>query len=112
MIVLDRHEFHFQSEAITLDVPIPRLQVRIGEEEERIYFRDTASPEWEVFTSDFDILEHPFIPQMRVIRDRMSRSASKNELVRRLKILGYVVAVIAVLVWLADLGMSLMVDML
>ena len=113
VIVLDRNEFHFQSEAINLDVPIHRLQVRVGDgEDERIYLQDSESLEWEVFTTDFSILDHPFIPQMRVVRDRLSRSATKSEVVRRLKVVGYVVAVIVVLVWLADLSMSLMVDAL
>jgi len=113
IIVLDRNEFHFQSETINLDVPIRRLQVRVGEgDDERIYFQDSQSAEWEVFTSDFSILDHPFIPQMQRVREQLSQAATKNELVRRLKVVGYAVAVIVVLVWLADLGMSLMVDAL
>lgn len=113
VIVLDRNEFHFQSETINLNAPIHRLTVRLGEgDDERIYFQDSQSSEWEVFTSDFSILDHPFIPQMQGVRDQLNQAASKNELVRRLKVVGYFVAVIVVLVWLVDLGMSLMVDAL
>ncbi|HEX5219938.1 MAG TPA: M48 family metallopeptidase [Verrucomicrobiae bacterium] len=110
-IILDPHTFHFQSESITLNVPMSRLRVRVGGgEDERIYFQDGESSEWEVFSSDFALLDHPFVPQMRLVRDRLSRSATKDEVMRRLRIVGYVVAVIVVLVWLADVAMSLVVD--
>jgi len=105
IIVVDRSELHFQSEAIVLDIPMHRLRVRVGEgEDERIYFQDADSPEWEIFSSDFTIIDHPLIPQMRLARDRMSRTATKEELVRRLKVVGYVVAVLAILVWLVDVA--------
>jgi hypothetical protein len=111
MITLDPSTFHFQSETITLNVPMARLRVRAGAgEDERIYFQDAEAAEWEVYSSDFALLDHPFIPQMRLVRDRLSRSATKDEVIRRLKIVGYVVAVIVILVWLADLAMSLAVD--
>jgi Zn-dependent protease with chaperone function len=112
-ISVDRLAFHFQSEAITLTVPLGRLQVRVGDgADERVYFRDASAPEWEIFTEDFSILEHPFIPQMEKVREGLSDSASKEELYRRLRLIGYVAAVIVLLVWLADMATALAVDAL
>jgi len=112
-IVADRSEFHFQSAAISLDIPLPRLRVRVGEGgDERIYFLDAESPGWEIFTEDYSILEHPFIPQMQVVREGLSNAASKREVLRRLKLIGYVVGVLVILVWLADLGVGAMVNVL
>lgn len=108
VIVVDRSELHFQSEAITLDVPMYRLRVRVGEgEDERIYLQDAESPEWEIFTSDFDLLDHPLIPQMQAVRDRLSQSATKDEVVRRLKVVGYVMAFLVVMIWFVDVAADL-----
>jgi len=104
-IVLGRNAFHFQSEALNLDVPMHRLQVRVGEgEDERIYFQDSESPDWEVFTSDFAILDHPFIPQMEAVREQLSRTATNQEVIKRLKVVGYVVAFLVLLIWLVDVA--------
>lgn len=112
-IVVDRRALHFQSEAITLEIPLHRLRVRAGEgDDERIYFQDADSPEWEIFTEDFDILDHPLIPQMQTVREDMSRSATKQEIIRRLKLVGYVVAVLVLLVWLVDVAVDLAVGAL
>ena len=112
-IVVDHSELHFQSEAITLDIPLHRLRVRVGEgADERIYLEDAESPGWEIFTEDFDILDHPLIPQMQDLRKRMSNIATKREVFKRLRLLGYVAAVVVILVWLVDLGLSAMVNVL
>jgi beta-barrel assembly-enhancing protease len=107
VIVVDRREFHFQSEPVTLAVPLHRLRVRVGAgADERIYFQDAESPDWEVFTADFTILDHPFLPQMATVREQLSRDATKEELRRRWKLVGYVVAVLALLVWLCNLAVD------
>jgi beta-barrel assembly-enhancing protease len=112
-IVVDGRELHFQSESITLNVPLPRLQVRIGEgADERIYLQDAESPGWEIFTEDFSILDHPFIPQMQNVRERMSNTATRQEVLRRLRLLGYVAGVLVILVWLVNLGLAAMVNVL
>lgn len=112
-IHVDRLAFHFQSDAVSIAVPLHRLRVRFGEgEDERIYFRDADSSEWEVITDDFSIIDHPFIPQMQDVREGLSNAASKQELYRRLRLIGYVVAAIVILAWLADLAMALAVDAL
>lgn len=106
-IVVGHREFYFQSESLTLAVPIMRLKVRLGEgADERIYFADPAAPGWEVFTDDFDIIEHPLIPQMVKIRDRLTKSATQGELIRRLRLVGYVVVGVVLVTWLINLGVG------
>lgn len=109
----DRLEFRFESESVSLAVPLHRLRVRLGVgEDERIFFQDADSSEWEVITDDFSIIDHPLIPQMQDVREGLSKAASQQELYRRLRLIGYVVAAIVVLVWLADRALALAVDAL
>jgi hypothetical protein len=96
-IIVDHSELHFQSEAITLNIPLHRLRLRVGEgADERIYLEDADTPGWEIFTDDFDILDHPLITQMQDVRERMSNTATKREVVKRLRLLGYVAAVVVI----------------
>ena len=109
-ISVDRWNFRFQSDAVTLEVPLTRLRVRTGKgEDERIYFHDPAQPDWEIITDDFGILDHPGIAQIGNIRERLSADESRRELGRRMRILGYVAAVCVLLIWLAQLAVSAMV---
>lgn len=112
-IVIDHRELHFHSETLQLAVPLHRLQVRIGEgEDERIYFQDPEALEWEVFTDDFEILEHPLLPQAATLREELTRSATKQELYRRLRMVGYVLLGIIIITWLANVGVGIMVGAL
>lgn len=109
-IVVDRWQFHFQSEAVNLDIPLARLRARTGEgEDDRIYFWDSTSPEWEIYTFDERVLLHPFINVGNNLREQLSNEASKRELSKRLRMLGYVAGTCLLLVWLGQLAVSAMV---
>jgi Zn-dependent protease with chaperone function len=109
-ILVDRHYFQFQSDVIALEIPLARLQVRAGEgEDERVYFHDTEQPGWEIITTDYGILDHPGIAPIGHIRERVTADASRREVGRRLRLLGYVVAVCLLLIWLGQLAVSAMV---
>jgi len=109
-IIVDRWHFHFQSDAVTLEIPLTRLQVRAGEgADERIYFQDVAQPGWEIITTDYGVLDHPGIAQIGNIREQLSADASRRELGRRLRVLGYVAAGCVLLIWLGQLAVSAMV---
>lgn len=109
-IVVDRWQFHFQSETVTLNIPLGRLKARTGEAaDERIYFWDASDPAWEVFTLDERVLDHPFINAGNNLREQLSNEASKRELSKRLRILGYVVGVALLLVWLGQLAVGAMI---
>lgn len=113
VIRVDRLELQFQSELMTLTVPLPRLQVRVGEgRDERVYFQDATQPEWEVFTSDFAVLDFPFVPQLQAAREQLDRAATKQEVTRRVKLVGYTVAVVVLLVWLCNLAVDVAVNAL
>ena len=109
LILVDRWHFHFQSETVSLDIPLSRLEVREGEgEDERIYFTDAAMPGWEIFTTDASVLDHPILAQATNVREQLSGDASRQELWRRLRLVGYVLGVCAVLTWLGQLAVSAM----
>lgn len=109
-IVVERWVFRFESETVVMEVPFNRLHVRVGEgTDERLYFQDVAQPEWEIITADFSILEQPAIAIIDGIGARLNAEASRNELWRRLRLLGYVLGVGILLVWLSQVALSLMV---
>lgn len=109
-IIVDRWQFHFQSDAATLAIPLTRVKVRAGAgADERIYFQDPAQPGWEIITDDFGILELPSIAQIGNVRERLNADESRRELVRRIRVVGYVAAVCVGLIWLCQLAVSAMV---
>ena len=109
MIVLDRWHFHFKSEAVSLEIPLSRLEVLEGEgDDERIYFTDAEIPGWEIFTTDASVLEHPILAQAPNIREQLSAVATQRDLWSRLRIVGYVLAACVVLTWLGQLVLSAM----
>ncbi|MSU59525.1 MAG: M48 family metallopeptidase [Pedosphaera sp.] len=108
-IFIDRWQFRFQSEAVDIDIPLARLRVRLGKgDDERIYFHDCNAPEWEIFTTDDSVLDHPYVGSMNNLRAQLDHSASSRELWRRLKILGYVLGGFVVVVWLGQVVASAM----
>lgn len=112
-IVVGHREFQFRSEILNLTAPLHRLQVRVGEgDDERIYFQDPQAPEWEVFTTDFEILDHPLIPQAQAIRDKLTKSATNQEVFRRLRLVGYVLLGIIIIAWLANFSVGVMIGAL
>lgn len=109
-ITVDRWNLHFQSESLNLSVPLTRLTARIGEgEDDRIYFSDTEHPGWEVFTSDYAALEHPYLKGINSLRYLLSRDASRRELGRRIRMLGYVVVACVLLIMVGQWAVSAMV---
>ena len=109
-IVADRSHFHFQSESLSLDIPLTRLCARLGEgEDDRIYFSDAENLEWEIFTNDERILDHPAITIGSNVRSQLSAEATRREVKRRWRALGYVVGVCALVIWLGQLAVSVMV---
>lgn len=109
-IIVSRWQVSFQSAVIAMEIPLERLHVRCGEgEDERLYFRDAAQPEWEIITSDFSILDLPAIAAIDNIGEKLSAEASRQEVRRRLRIVGYVAGACVVLACLGQLALSLMV---
>src|SRR5262249_11338550 len=106
----ERH-VHFESEAVSLDIPLARLKVRLTEgEDERIYFYDTSDADWKIFTTDETVLDHPALAlHVGNVLRRREENATRHELWLRLRLLGYVAAACAVIAWLGQLAVSAMV---
>jgi len=112
-IVVDRWQFHFQSELLNLDIPLGRLRVRVSEgEDERVYFHDIYSADWEIFTTDISVLDHPYVESGTGFAREREAAAQQQELWRRLRILGYVLGGFALLVWLGQIVASAMTRVL
>ncbi len=109
-IIVDRWHLRFHAGAVTLEIPLSRLRVRAGAgADERLYFQDPVQPGWQIITDDFGILDLPAMAQIGNVRAQLSAEASRHELWRRLRVLGYVAAVCGALIWLAQLAVSAMV---
>src|ERR1043165_9241898 len=107
-ISVDRWHFRFHSDAVELEIPLPRLQVRMGEAgDERVYFTDPEIPGWEVFTTDTAVLDHPSLAGATNVREQLSTAATRQELWRRLRIVGYVVGACVLVTWIAHVSLGL-----
>lgn len=109
-LVIDRWQFHFEAETLRFDIPNTQVRARMGAgEDDRIYFWDTASPAWEIFTTDHAILENPHLTACRALREQLSADASQREVKRRLKQLAYVAGVCFLVILLGQIAVSAMV---
>ena len=58
-IVFAFFRLRFESEAVTLEMPLSRLLIeKGGKGDERIFFSDPEQPDWSVFASTVAILTH------------------------------------------------------
>lgn len=108
-IYLEPNLLAFRSDDTTFDVPLEQLIVELGEEDGRIYFRDRADAELRIFTEDEAILDVPGFGEDGTLRNYLARKGSSRELVRRLRVTGYVVAACFLLGWLGVQATHLMV---
>lgn len=99
-IFIEAEELAFRSDATTITIPIAQLIIEWGEDEGRIYFRNPEVPDMRIFTEDASILDAPVGGQPGFIRNKLERSATRREVFRRLRMVGYVVAACAFLGWL------------
>jgi Zn-dependent protease with chaperone function len=105
-VFADSRTLTFQSEATTLNIPVKQLLVEMGDEDGRIYFRDRQLPNLRIFTDDVSLLQDR---RFLFIREQLERSLTRKEIVRRLRIMAYVVASCIALGWFCILATGLMV---
>lgn len=96
-VLIDHRTLTFQSEDATLSIPVGQLAVEPGDEDGRICFRDKKIPDLRIYTDDDSILQNRQFP---FIREKLERSMTRREIVRRLRITAYVVAGCFFLGWL------------
>ncbi len=111
-IFFNQWNMRFQSETISLEIPIANLTVELGEGgDERIYFSNSAHPGIRIYTTDESILNHRTF-QNSQMREQLETVASRQEIFRRLRILLYFFAGCFLLTWLGVGATSLMVQAL
>ena len=108
-IFIEPEALSFRSDAMDISIPLKRLIIELGEDSSRIYFRDPETVGLRIFTDDESILEATAGGQANFIRNRLERLATRREVVRRLRVIGYVLAVCAFLGWLGLCATHLMV---
>jgi Zn-dependent protease with chaperone function len=99
-IYVEPNQLAFRSDDTTYDIPWDQLLVELGEEDGRIYFRNRADADLRMFTEEAGILEVPGFGPAGTLRQQLERTASRRELGRRLRLIGYVVAACFGLGWL------------
>jgi len=107
-IFLEPQSLSFRSDASTIVIPIKQLIVELGEEDDRIYFRDCKLSGLRIFTADESILDAGTGPS-GTIRNQLERAATRREIERRLRIMAYALAVCVFLGWLGVMATHVMV---
>jgi Zn-dependent protease with chaperone function len=112
-VILSAHGLRFVSEAQAWEIPVQRLvaEVRAGDEE-RIRFTDPQQPGLEIFTEDLSLLDCQVTPALVQARQRLEDRLSRQELLRRIRIVGYCALVCVVCIWLAGVLVTGMVKSL
>jgi Zn-dependent protease with chaperone function len=103
-IWVGRMQLRFQSEAVSLDIPVATLEVEFENASQGIFFNDTRRPEVKIFTRDQSILRHPAIRS----HPRVAAVLGRRELTRALRLTLYFAAGCALVMWLGALAMSAM----
>jgi Zn-dependent protease with chaperone function len=97
-------QLRFQSEAVSVDIPVATLEVEFEHAGQGIFFNDPRRPEVKIFTRDQSILRHPAMrshPQVAAVLGR-------RELSRALRLTLYFAAGCVLVMWLGSLAMSVM----
>ena len=109
-IVFDRWRLRFESPALTIEIPLTRLQIEIVESEAgAICFRDAEQPDWAVYTFDSNILAHSPLLEQAHTRNQIKALQSQRDVKRRLKITFAVLASFALVALLVSLLMGMIV---
>ncbi len=109
-IVFEGWRLRFESPAMTLEIPLTRLQIELGESPwGNIHFRDPQAPDWSIQTFDTEILDHRSLLQQSHTRNQIRQFQSYAELKRRLKITLWFFAGFALTAAMVSLLLGLMV---
>ncbi|HZI33182.1 MAG TPA: hypothetical protein VFF11_12640, partial [Candidatus Binatia bacterium] len=108
-IFINEEELSFRSDASHIVIPVAQLIIELGEDEGRIYFRSREVPDLRIFTEDESVLNARMCGQPGYVRDFLQRFATRREILRRLRMIAYVVAACVFLGWLGLCATHLMV---
>jgi Zn-dependent protease with chaperone function len=97
----------FQAGEIALEIPLDRLEVRLGEsEDERVFFTDSEHPSIQIISLERKILHNAAISE---VRQQLEEQVERGDLWKRLKVVGYFSVGCVVVVWLGLMALSFMV---
>jgi Zn-dependent protease with chaperone function len=109
-IVFDQWNFRFESHLICLEIPYGHLQIEFGKAaDEKIHFRNEHEPDWFVYTSDSNILEHRALVSRTHTRNQIVEARSQTQLKKTLVVTGVVLGICGLLIVCFSLGMNYMV---
>ena len=97
-------QLQFQSEAVSLDLPVAALEVEFEEGGKGIIFYQTSRPDIRVFTWNQAILRQPAIRTHPQVASVLAR----RELIRALRLTLYFAGGCVLAIWLGSLAMSAM----
>ncbi len=103
-ILVGRMQLQFQSEALSIDLPVATLEVEFEQAGKGIFFSDSRRPEVKIFTLDQSILRHPSIRSSPQVASALGR----RDLNRALRLTLCFLAGCVLVVWLGSLAMSAM----
>jgi len=113
VILVTRWQVRFESEQVTLEFPITRVEIEMADAKTRqIGFSDPEQRGWFVGTFDDQILSHPMLLQQAHTRHQVRELKSQGELQRRLKVVGVFLASFALIAILVSTFTSIMVRVL
>jgi predicted Zn-dependent protease len=109
-VFLSAGKLRFQSEALTLEIPLDEVVVEVGKKgDEQIYFHDPEQPDLQIFTLDQSILDRRVLAQAGQVQKQLIAILSRRELSRRLRILLYFCVGCVLLAWFGSWATSAMV---
>jgi beta-barrel assembly-enhancing protease len=104
-LVVSARCLQFQSETVSIEIPLENVEVEFEERGPGIFFCDPARPEVKIFTVAAGVLRHPAIKSRPQIADLLGRREANRAIRLTLYFLGGCVLV----TWLGSLAISAMV---
>jgi Zn-dependent protease with chaperone function len=108
-IVFDAESLRFRSDVANVVIPLGRLGAELDKDEGRIYLMDRGAPDIRIFSEDERVLDAWVSGRPAFIRKLLQQSLFRGEILRRLRLIGYVVAGCVLLGWLVSCATHLMV---
>jgi Zn-dependent protease with chaperone function len=103
-IQVGRMQLHFQSEAVSVDIPVAALEVEFENTGKGVFFSDASRPEVRIFAWDQSVLRHPAIRSHPQVASVLGR----RDLTRAIRLTVCFAAGCVLVVWLGSLAMSAM----
>lgn len=110
MVTLDQWSLHFQSDEVSIQIPLERLVARVRESAEpEVVLTDAGEPNLEIVAADLELLECISVPALASARETWQRTLSRRELKRRIWILAGFLGACVAITMLVSLALSFMV---